>query len=104
MRTIMIILLSVALLISLAALAFAVQNTTVVAVRFLIWQFESSLAVVLLIAFVLGALVMGLLLSPPLISSSVSRSSLARKLARQETQLSEMAGPGQETENGSTTS
>lgn len=104
MRTTMIILLSVALLISLAALTFAVQNTTSVAVRFLIWQFESSLALVLLIAFVLGALVMGLLLAPPLISASVSRSSLSRKLSRQESQLAELASPDQEADETSPSS
>lgn len=81
MRVILIILLSLALLISLAALAFAVQNTGAVTVSFLIWQFESSLALVLLIAFGLGALVSVLLLAPPLFMARLSAQSLRRNLA-----------------------
>lgn len=84
MRVVLIILLSIALLISLAALAFAVQNTSVVTVSFLLWRFESSLALVLLIAFALGALVALLLLAPPLMTARFSARSLRQKLASHE--------------------
>lgn len=84
MRVVLIILLSIALLISLAALAFAVQNTGAVTVSFLIWRFESSLALVLLITFSLGALVAILLLAPPLLTARLSSRSLRQKLASHE--------------------
>jgi uncharacterized integral membrane protein len=51
-------------LLGAAALLFALQNTAVVALSFLGWQFESSLALLILIAFATGVIV-SLLVSIP---------------------------------------
>jgi lipopolysaccharide assembly protein A len=60
----MIISLILGFLLGAAALLFALQNTAVVALTFLGWQFESSLALLILIAFAAG-IVVSLLVSIP---------------------------------------
>lgn len=60
----MIISLILGFLLGAAALLFALQNTAVVALSFLGWQFESSLALLILIAFA-GGIVVSLLVSIP---------------------------------------
>lgn len=49
---------------AIAAGAFALQNNAPVVVNFVIWSFESSLALVLLMALALGALILGLVSTP----------------------------------------
>ena len=49
-------------------LFFAVQNTTMVTVYFFVWQFSSSLALVLLLSLAIGV-ILSLLLSLPRIQS-----------------------------------
>lgn len=44
------------LIIAVFAVVFALQNTEVVIIDFLFWGFESSLALVLLLTFLIGAL------------------------------------------------
>ena len=51
---------------------FALQNNVPVTVNLLIWRFDSSLAVVLLIALALGAFVATLVSSPAMITSGRS--------------------------------
>ena len=46
-----------ALLIALVAVIFAVQNTALVTVSFLLWDIENSLAVILLVAVFAGVLI-----------------------------------------------
>lgn len=60
----MIISLILGFLLGVAALLFALQNTAVVSLTFLGWQFESSLALLILIAFAVGIIV-SLLISIP---------------------------------------
>lgn len=60
----MIISLILGFLLGAAALLFALQNTAVVALSFLGWQFESSLALLILMAFAAG-IVVSLLVSIP---------------------------------------
>lgn len=60
----MIISLILGFLLGVAALLFALQNTAVVSLTFLGWQFESSLALLILIAFAVGIIV-SLLVSIP---------------------------------------
>jgi len=61
-----------ALLISIALLSFAVQNSDVIAIKFLSLRFEGSLALVLVVVFASGFL-SGILMSLP----SIWRKSLA---------------------------
>lgn len=53
-----------AALIGIMCVAFAMQNLAPVTVALLYWRFDSSLAMVLLVAFALGALVVGLATTP----------------------------------------
>lgn len=49
---------------AIAGVVFALQNTAPVTVSFILWEFESSLALVLLLALGLGALVAALVSAP----------------------------------------
>jgi len=50
--------------VALAAVAFALQNNVPVTVTFLLWRFDSSLAMVLLLALALGAIIVALVSTP----------------------------------------
>lgn len=50
--------------VALGAVAFALQNNVPVAVVFLVWRFDSSLPVVLLLAVAAGALIVALVSTP----------------------------------------
>ena len=52
---------------AIIAVMFALQNNATVAVSFAFWHFESSLAVVLLLALGLGVIIAGLVSSPAVI-------------------------------------
>src|SRR4051812_4952713 len=54
----------VGIAIAIAAVAFALQNNVPVTVTFLVWRFDSSLAMVLLLALAIGAIVMALVTAP----------------------------------------
>lgn len=60
-------------LIFVAGAAFALQNNVPVTVTFLVWRFDSSLASVLTLAFVLGALVVALIAAAALLRRSLRR-------------------------------
>lgn len=47
-----------------AAIVFAFENNTIVALSFLGWQFESSLAIIVILALLVGALLTMLLTFP----------------------------------------
>lgn len=79
----MLILSIVALVIAIFAVIFALQNTIMVTVTFLFWQFNGSLALILLVTLAVGAVVTFLAYLPGLIRNH----SLVRKLRRQATTL-----------------
>jgi uncharacterized integral membrane protein len=54
----------VGIAIAIGAVAFALQNNVPVTVTFLVWRFDSSLAMVLLLALAIGAIVMALVTAP----------------------------------------
>ncbi|MBR8840628.1 MAG: LapA family protein [Stigonema ocellatum SAG 48.90 = DSM 106950] len=69
-----------ALLIAIAAVIFAVQNSTPILVHFLAWQAQGSMALVLLLTFTFGVL-FGLLVSLPAVIKSMRKvSNLTRKI------------------------
>jgi uncharacterized integral membrane protein len=72
-----------ALAISMLAGFFALQNTLPIAVTFLLWTFEGSLALVLLVAFASGVLVSLLLLAPAMIKGRLT-------IARQNSEITEL--------------
>ena len=53
-----------AIFVAIAGVAFALQNDVTISVDFFIWQFSSSLAIVLLLAVALGAILVALLTTP----------------------------------------
>lgn len=54
----------IATLLGIVCVVFALQNDVPVTVTLLVWRFDGSLAMVLLVAFALGALVLGLATTP----------------------------------------
>lgn len=58
-------------LLGAAAILFALQNTAVVALSFLGWQFESSLALLILMAFAMGVTVSLLVSIPSAVKDSL---------------------------------
>jgi uncharacterized integral membrane protein len=53
-----------AIVTAIVGVAFAMQNNVTVTVSFLLWRFDSSLAMVLLLALALGAIIVALLTTP----------------------------------------
>ncbi len=73
-------LLIIALLIAIVAVIFALQNTALIMVSFFAWQFEQSLALVLLLTVILGVLIGVLTILPGSIRSKWRLSSQKKKL------------------------
>jgi uncharacterized integral membrane protein len=67
------------ILFAILAVMFALQNNAAVAVGFAFWQFESSLAVVLLLAVGLGVIIAGLVSSPTVIRDRWAVSRLKKR-------------------------
>jgi len=59
------VLLILGIVFAIGAVTFALQNSIPVTVVFAFWHYDSSLAVVLLVALGLGALIAGLVSTPP---------------------------------------
>jgi uncharacterized integral membrane protein len=74
---------------AIGAVAFALQNNVLVAVTFAVWQFEGSLALVLLLALGLGVLITGLLSSPAAIRGQWSAARLRRQVVDLEREVAE---------------
>ena len=60
---------------------FALQNNVPVTVTFFVWRFDSSLAVVLLVALALGALIAGLVSTPSVLKGQWAGARLRRQVA-----------------------
>jgi lipopolysaccharide assembly protein A len=73
----------IAIAIAVAAVAFALQNNVPVTVTFLVWRFDSSLAMVLLLALAIGAVVMALVTAPGAVRARWT-------MSRQRKELSEL--------------
>ena len=66
---------------AIGAVAFALQNSVPVMVVFASWRYDSSLAVVLLVALALGALIAGLVSTPSVIKGQWAGARLRRQVA-----------------------
>lgn len=53
-----------AILVAIGGVAFALQNNVPVTVNFIVWRFDSSLAMVLLLALAVGAIIVALITTP----------------------------------------
>jgi putative membrane protein len=71
------------LLVAILAVGFAVQNSDATTVQFLVWKFQTPLAVALLLAMALGALISLLASSPSMIRSK-------NAIRKQKKQVSEL--------------
>jgi uncharacterized integral membrane protein len=88
----MILLLAVALIVSILAGVFALQNAIPISVSFLLWKIDGSLALVLLITFSLGCLVSFLVLIPSTVRRRRAISQQNKKIAELERQLQDRGG------------
>ncbi len=83
------LLLILGIVFAIGAVAFALQNNAFVTVSIALWQFEGSLALVLLLALGLGVLIAGLVSSPTVIRGQWTASRLRRQVVELETELSQ---------------
>ena len=77
-----------ALIVSIFAVMFALQNPTVVPLHFIIWDFEQPLTLYLLIAIVIGAFIISLLTIPGAIKNRKSQTKHKKEVAELEDNLS----------------
>jgi uncharacterized integral membrane protein len=75
------LLLIMGIVFAIGAVTFALQNNIPVTVMLALWRFESSLAVVLLVALALGVLIAGLVSTPSVIKAQWAVSRLRRQVA-----------------------
>jgi len=66
---------------AIGAVTFALQNSVPVTVVFAFWRYDSSLAVVLLVALALGALIAALVSTPSVIKGQWAGARLRRQVA-----------------------
>lgn len=69
---------------AIGAVAFALQNSAPVTVVFALWHYDSSLAVVLLVALGLGVLIAGLVSTPSVIKGQWAGARLRHRVAELE--------------------
>ncbi|OHC63383.1 MAG: hypothetical protein A2045_03555 [Rhodocyclales bacterium GWA2_65_20] len=74
---------------AIVGVAFAMQNNVPVTVNFLLWRFDSSLAMVLLLALAFGAIIVALLTTPATLRWQW-------QLARQKRRIEELERTGDE--------
>jgi lipopolysaccharide assembly protein A len=92
----MVLFLVLALAISILAGIFALQNSVPITVWFLFWEFEGSLALVLLCTFALGVVVSLLVSAPAMIRKRLAVANQNRRINELEKRL-EQPGPSQRT-------
>ena len=78
-----------ALVISVIAVIFALQNTMVVTISFLAWDITGSLSLVLLVTLAIGAVIGLLVLAPSAIKNSIAASSHRKRVGSLEKELDE---------------
>ncbi len=83
------VLLIFTLLIAILAVVFAVQNVVTVPLQFLVWKYESPLAVLLMLSVLLGVLISTLFSLPALTRSKLEIRNQRKKLAELESGLNE---------------
>jgi len=81
------ILLIFSFIIAFVAIIFAIQNTAITPIRFLIWQSEGSLALILFISLVAGALISYLATTPTQIKQRMTISNQRKHITEVEGQL-----------------
>jgi lipopolysaccharide assembly protein A len=77
------------LLIAIVAVIFALQNTAIATVSFLVWELSSSLALILLIAVFAGVLISFLVSIPQLVRANMKVRGLKKQVADLELKIKE---------------
>ena len=77
-----------ALIVSIFAVMFALQNPTVVPLHFIIWDFNQPLTLYLLISIIVGAFIISILTIPGAIRSRQLRNRHRKEIADLEDNLS----------------
>ena len=88
-----------ALMIAVLAVFFALQNSAPVTVKFAVWEFESSLAFVLLLALLAGFLISFFFSLPSNLRARWTIRQQRKKLNEDETSLAQVKAKLEETEN-----
>ncbi len=70
----------IGIMIAIAGVAFALQNSVPVTLTFLLWRFDGSLALILLLALALGAVVIALVSTPAALRSRWSANRLRKEI------------------------
>jgi uncharacterized integral membrane protein len=83
------LLLILGIVFAIGAVVFALQNNVSVIVSIAVWQFEGSLALVLLVALGLGVLIAGMVSSPTVIRGQWTASRLRHQVTELEEKLSQ---------------
>ncbi len=78
-----------ALAIAIIAVIFALQNTAVVTISFLVWKVTGSLSLVLLVTLAIGVLIGVLFLLPSAIKTTLQASGQRKQLGTLEKELAE---------------
>jgi uncharacterized membrane protein YciS (DUF1049 family) len=78
-----------ALVIAIIAVIFALQNTPVVTISFLVWKVTGSLSLVLLVTLAIGVLIGVLFLIPSAIKTSIQASGHRKRVGVLEKELSD---------------
>ena len=84
-----------ALALAILTVIFALQNTIPVVVTFLVWKFEGSLAMVLMLTFALGVIVSSLVSIPAIIKRRSASSHQRKKIAELESEARQSMPPSQ---------
>lgn len=80
----------IGLVFAIGAVAFALQNNVPVTVTFMLWRFDSTLAMVLLLAVALGVLIAALFSTPAVLRLQWSAARQRRQITRLERANEEM--------------
>ena len=84
------LLLILGIVFAIGAVVFALQNNVSVIVTIALWQFEGSLALVLLVALGLGVLIAGLVSSPTVIRGQWTASRLRHQVTELEEKINQL--------------
>ena len=84
-----------ALALAVLTVIFALQNTIPVVVTFLLWKFEGSLAMVLILTFALGVIVSSLVSIPAIVKRRSAISHQKKKITELESEGRESIPPPQ---------
>ncbi len=82
----------IAMLFAAVSVTFALQNNVPVAVTFLLWRFDSSLAMVLLLAIALGGLIVAFVSTPSTVRRQWAINRQRKRIEELEQSCSEQKG------------